>query len=384
MTVPSKIHVLRVITWLPVGGIERKIVDVLPRLDQSRFEVSLVCIRERGPLADELEAAGVPVEVIPFRSRLDMRGLRQLADLMRRKKIDVVHSHMYRSNVAATIAARMAGVKRVWAQIHNVDTWETRRQLWMDRFLCRWRDGIIAVSEEVRRDAIYHLRIPPDKVRVLYNGVDLSRFGRESAQGAKAREELRAQEGVAAGEVVFLMAARMVEQKRPQDFIDLADYLFKADRRGKKFPDVHFWILGDGPLLEVMKKRAAAASRPDRIKFFGRRDDVERYMAAADMFIMTSTKEGFSNALLEAMASGLVPVVTDVGGNAEAVRECTDGRVIPAMQFHKLCSAVDRVLGDAKYREELSASAARRAGEFSLEAMVKNVEDLYSPIERVG
>ena len=90
----SKIRVLRAITWLPVGGIERRIVDVLPRLDRSRFEVSLVCLRERGPLAGELESAGIPVDVIRFRNRWDQRGLRQLARLMREREIDVVHRQM--------------------------------------------------------------------------------------------------------------------------------------------------------------------------------------------------------------------------------------------------------------------------------------------------
>ncbi len=366
------------ITWLPVGGIERKIVDVLPRLDRERFEVSLVCTRERGPLADELDAAGIPVEVIPFRSRWDPRALGQLRDLMRRREIDVVHSHMYRSNVPATVAARRAGVRRVWCQIHNVGTWETRRQLFMDRFLCRWREGMIAVSEEVQREAMRKLRLPESRVRVIYNGVDTERFSRETDEGRKSRVEIRQAEGINEGDVVFLMAARMVEQKRPQDFIDLAQHCFTVDRRGKKFPEVYFWMLGDGPMLEAMKQKAAQTARPERIKFFGRRDDVQRFMAAADIFIMTSTKEGFSNALLEAMASGLVPIVTDVGGNGEAVRECCDGRVLPPLQLHKFCSATDRILGDANFRAELAASATRRAREFSIEAMVRNVENLYT------
>lgn len=376
------IRVLRVITRLPIGGIERKIVDVLPRLDRSRFEVSLVCIHERGPLADELEAAGIPVEHIRFKKRWDVAALRQLADLMRRKKIDVVHSHMYRSNIPATVAAHMAGVRHVWAQVHNVGTWETGRQAFMDKFLCRWREGMIAVSEDVKRDIMERLGVSDEFVRVIYNGVNLDRFNRDSPAGYAAREQLRREEGVAEDEVVFLMAARLVAQKRPQDFVELCDYMLKADRRGRKFPPVRFWMLGDGPMMEELKQQAAKLSDPSRFKFFGMRSDVERFMQASDMFIMTSEKEGFSNALLEAMAAGLVPVVTEVGGNAEAVRECTDGRVIPPRQFHKLCSAADRILGDDKYRHELMENAKKRAHDFSLEAMIRNVEDLYSTSAR--
>ena len=107
---PRPINILRVITWLPVGGIERKILAVLPRLDRERFNVRVVCLRERGPLADQLEAAGVPVDLCHMPTRLSPLGLRRLANHMREHKIDLVHSHMYRSNVPATIAARMASV----------------------------------------------------------------------------------------------------------------------------------------------------------------------------------------------------------------------------------------------------------------------------------
>ncbi len=372
-----KIRVLRVITWLPPGGIERKIVEVLPRLNRDRFDVSLACLREPGPLADELKAAGIPVHCITFRKRWDFRAIRRLADLMRREKIELVHSHMYRSNVPATVAAKLAGVKHVWAQIHNVDTWETPRQRMMDRFLCRWREGIIAVSDQVRRDVMDQLGVAREKIRVVYNGVDLSRFGRNSEKGKQCREELRRAEGIGEQDVVFLWAARMVEQKRPQDFIELAKYLTTKDWRGKSPPPLHFWMLGDGSLSDEVKRKAEEFAPRGTVKFFGHRNDVERFMAAGDIFIMTSTKEGFSNALLEAMASGLVPVVTDVGGNAEAVRECQDGRVIPALQINKLFSAVDRILMDAKYRQELAGSSERRARDFSLETMITNVESLY-------
>lgn len=365
------IRVLRVITWLPVGGIERKIVEILPRLDRSRLEVSLVTIRERGPLADELEAAGIPVFSIPFRTRWDPSALRRLAALMRERRIDLVHSHMYRSNVPATAAARIAGIRHVWAQVHNVGTWESPRQLALDRFLCRWREGILAVSEEVRRDVIENLRLPPEKVRVLYNGVDLSRFG-----STTGREELRRECGVADGDVVFLMAARLVEQKRPHDFFDLAAHLI-AQEKARAFPRTHFWFVGDGSMTDDLRARAAQLGVPDRIRFFGRRDDVERFMAAADIFVMPSTKEGFSNALLEAMASGLAIVATRVGGNAEAVRDGIDGLIIPPLDPAALRAAAERILSDSAFRQSLAASARERAREFSLDAMVANVSRLY-------
>lgn len=372
----AKIRVLRAITWLPVGGIERKIVEVLPRLDRTRFEVSLVCLRERGPLADELEASGIRVDCIPFRRRWDWTALRRLSALIRERNIDVVHSHMYRSNVPATVAARMARrdghAPRVWAQIHNVGTWETSRQLAMDRFLCRWRAGVIAVSEEVRREAIEKLRLPGERVRLIYNGVDLSRFGR-----GEGRDDLRREFGVGPGDLVFLLAARMVEQKRPHDFLSLARRMLEDERANPAGPPLHFWLAGDGAMREELEKSARDMPIPARVHYLGQRNDMPRVMAGADAFIMTSTKEGFSNALLEAMASGLAIIATSVGGNAEAVRSGADGAIIPPLDSESLYAGALRLWTDSPHRIAIQNSARLRAREFSLESMVKKVEALY-------
>lgn len=369
----EKIRVLRVITWLPVGGIERKIVEVLPRLDRDRFEPSLVCLRERGPLADELEAAGIPVEVIPFRRRWDLGALRRLAALMKRRRIDLVHSHMYRSNTPATVAARWAGVRHVWGQIHNVDTWETGRQLSMDRFLCRWRDGMIAVSREVQMEVMDRLGLPESKVRLIYNGVDTQRFGT-----SEGREELREAWGAGPDDVVFLMAARLVDQKRPQDFIELARQTMAVESVARNRPRALFCVAGDGPKINDLKEQASKLPDPSRMIFLGQCDDIPRVMAASDVFVMTSTKEGFSNALVEALASGLAVIATRVGGNAEAVRDGQDGIIIQPNDREALFRSADTLVTQPERRERFKRRAKERAQAFSLDAMVRNVEALYS------
>ena len=158
---------VRVITHLPVGGIERRLVAVLPRLAAKGWRASVIVIRERGALADELEASGIPIRVMPFMSRFSPPRLREMAAYLRENKTDVLHSHMYRSNAPAAVAGHMAKTPAVFAQIHNVGTWETSRQAFVDRWLCRYRTGIIAVSKAVQRDVIARLRVPESKVPVL-------------------------------------------------------------------------------------------------------------------------------------------------------------------------------------------------------------------------
>jgi glycosyltransferase involved in cell wall biosynthesis len=131
-------------------------------------------------------------------------------------------------------------------------------------------------------------------------------------------------------------------------------------------------------MLEELRERAKSLPLPDRARFLRKRDDVERVMAAADVFVLPSTKEGFSNALIEAMASGLAIVATRVGGNDEAVRDRQDGLLIEPLEPDQLLLAGERLLTDAALRRRLARSARERAKEFSLDKMIEKIEALYS------
>jgi glycosyltransferase involved in cell wall biosynthesis len=229
---------------------------------------------------------------------------------------------------------------------------------------------MIAVSERVRRDVIDTLRLPPERVRLIYNGVEIERFQRARAE----REAVRAEGGVAPGEVVFIFAARLVNQKRCCDFIEA----FGRLQRREGGERLRAWILGDGPLRYELEGQAATLAHPDRVHFFGRRDDVERWLAGADVFVLPSTKEGFSNALVEALAAGLPAVASDVGGNAEAVRNGEEGLIVPPLAVDALTAAMGTMAFDDAWREARSRAAAARADAFSLGRMIAAVEGLYA------
>jgi len=359
-------HIARVITWLPRGGIERRLAALLPRLNSPPFRVSVVCIRERGPLADELEKAGVPVAVVPFRSRLDPRGLRALARWLRREHVSLVHSHMYRSNVPATIAARFARVPAVLCQIHNINTWETCRQRWMDRFLLRWRSAMVAVSEEVKRDVVANLGCSPEFVRVLYNGVDVEEFA-----SAAPDPELRRSFGAGDGRLLVVVLARLVEQKKHTR-------LFRAlERVRDRLPPVRVLLVGEGKLRRELEREVRERHLDDIVAFAGFRDDIPAILAIADLSVLTSDREGFSNAAVESLAAGVPVVATDVGGNREAIVDGETGFLVPPDDVEQLARSIEKLLGDGDLRRRMGEAARKRARLFSLDRMLEETRNLY-------
>jgi len=360
------LRILSVITWLPRGGVERYICDTYPRLNTEKFQVRQLCIKRRGELADELEERGVPVDVVPMSSRLSPAGIWKVARYMRRHKFDVVHAHMYRSNVPATIAAKLAGVPIVVTHIHSVDRWETRRQLAMDRFLCRWRSSVPCVSRCVQKDTVRQLGLDDEKAPVLYNGVDIERFDRP-----ELREPTRESLGLSGDDVAILYTGRLVNIKNPDILTKIASEVLPQHQ------NAYLFVAGEGPRGDDLEATAGGLPCGDRVRFLGFRDDVPALLQATDVAISPSFKEGFSLAVIETLASGTPLVATDVGGNAEAIEDGKSGVIVAARDDEAFLKALEALVDDPERRKVLSAGAVERAQRFSLENTVSELEALY-------
>ncbi len=362
-----ELRILRLITWLPVGGIERRIGTILPLLHERGHHTEIVCLREYGALAERIMDKGIPVSLIPLKSRLHPAGIRALARFIKKGNFDIVHSHMYRSNVPGTIAAKVAGFKGVvLSQVHNMDTWETRRQRWMDRFLCRWRDGVIAVSERVKQDVIENLHLPLEKCYVLYNGIDIERYS-----NAEIPRGLREELGIRESDILVTMVARLVPQKNHHMVVEAAEDIVRRE------PRIKFMFVGDGKLREELEQQARERGIGQHVIFTGKRDDIPSLLEISDISILPSFKEGFSNAIIEAMASGLPVIASDVGGNPEAIEHDQCGYIIQPEDKEKFIAYTLRLAQDEDLRQRMSNNAAERAKKFSISEMVEHTENLY-------
>jgi glycosyltransferase involved in cell wall biosynthesis len=362
-------RVAMVISYLPFGGAEQLLLLLAPRLRDLGWGVSVVCIRKAGDMAPLFEREGIRVEVIPFSSRWSPRSLYRLARHFKKQRIDIVHTHMYRSNTSGTAAARLGRVKVVISHIHNMNHWDDFRQLLVDRMLARYRDVIIAVSQGVRRNYLERARVSADKVIVLYNGVDLEPFSKGQFDA-----ELATDLGIQQGEKVVSIIARLHEQKRHVDFLAMAAEVLK------QVPKARFLIVGKGRLREQLEQRAIDLGIAQRCIFTGYRNDIAQMLALSDVAVSCSDKEGFSLSLIETLGAGVPIVATDVGGNAEAIVDGQSGFIVPPRRPDLLAQRVAELLTNHQLHESISKCAVQRASIFSIENMCKAIDRLYTKL----
>jgi glycosyltransferase involved in cell wall biosynthesis len=365
------------------GGIERRIVAVLPRLRDYNIDAELVCLRERGPLADDVEAAGIPLHVLGFRRRWDFGALARFTGLITAGGFQLVHAHMYRAYLPATVAAWRTGVPII-GQVHNVNTWTSWRQRWMDRALCRQRAAMLAVSERVAEDVRHHLRLPRERVQVLYNGIDLPAFRPRDA--AERRASVRAALGIDAGAGVAICPARLHPQKNHAGLLEAwAGALWQLEQRaGGAGESWHLLLAGDGParpeVEALIAKAESQGMRANCVHVLGHRDDMVDLYHASDLMVLPSFKEGFSNAVIEAMAAGLPVIATDVGGNAEAIEEGVSGVILPPGDTPALTRALCELMTNAEQRQAMARGAWNRAEHFSIDEMIRQTASIYRTI----
>jgi len=361
-----KPKLLRIITWLPVGGIEKRLVRVLSLL-RDKYDITVCCIRDKqGAYENDLENIGIRVCKIHMRSRLDPVGLYRLYKFMKNEKFDIVHTHMYRSNTPGRIAAKFAGIPVIIANLHNIDTWKTRKHFLIDRVLSRVTDKIIAVSDAVKEFNIKNSGIKPNKFVTIYNGIDIEEFNKGFDYQSK-REEI----GIREDELLVGIFARLYSQKGHKYFLEAASKINKA------IDNVTFMIVGEGPLEYELKEQAMQLGIRGKVIFTGLRHDIPELLHIIDVSVLSSFIEGFSNIILESMAAEKPVVATDVGGNSEAVIDGKTGFIVPPANSDKLANAIMKILNDKQLRIDMGRKAREHVKKFSLQEMARQTDLLY-------
>ena len=366
--------ILHVIDTTGPGGAETVFIELADRLRQ-RGQRSVVVIRGPGWVCEQLIARGLQPHLIDAKGSFNWRFLRSLLRLIRQERVDVIQSHLLGSNVYCALAGLIAR-KPVIATFHGmVDVGPRERfrafKLWV---LNRGVSRFVAVSKSLR-DAIAHAGLlDAARCEIIYNGIDLSRYGRSDERTLRTRLALP-------GDAILIGSLGNI---RPAKGYDL---LIRAARRiSDRFPRVHFVIAGE-PKSSLQRELDALVRElqlEQRVHFVGFCADSAAYLGQLDYFLLSSTSEGLSIATVEALATGLPVVATRCGGPEEIIADDRDG-VLVAIDEAALAEGVAALLEDPTRAERLAQTGRRTARErFDGDAMLDAYCRLYGRAVSAG
>jgi glycosyltransferase involved in cell wall biosynthesis len=363
-------RILHVIHALVHGGMERVVVDIVQRTNAERFESHVLAIEMLGPLADDLAPYGTVHRSVPL-PRWTMAWPERLARQIRAIAPDVVHTHG-RVWYKASLAARLAGVPCIVHTDHgraNPDPWLQRA---VDRTAARRTDTIVAVSQALADHLRARVIGPRPRIQVIPNGVDTGRYTPRIDDGS-----VRAPLGIPADAPIIGTVGRFDPIKAYDLMVEAFAMLLSQWKQG---PRPFLMFVGDGLERPVIEATANRCGIRESIRITGLVNDVERYHSTLAVFSLSSHSEGTSISLLEAMSSGVCPVVTDVGGNAACLGPSLTHRLVPSRDPAALAAAWREVLADdPRRRADAVAARARVCAHFSLERVIERYASLYEP-----
>jgi glycosyltransferase involved in cell wall biosynthesis len=342
------------------GGAERTLVTLATGLDRARFDPRVTCFLDAGPLRDDLDRTGVPIHDLKLRrvwSPVGVARVRTFARLLADERPGIIHSFGYGADVVASVAGRLARVPWIVTSRRSTGV-EKPAHTWVYRALNPLAHRVLAVSEESRRWSVRNEWLGEAKTHAIPNGVDAERYRPGDPESAR--------DGV--------IRIGTVGNVRPAKGIDVLFRAFARARADCPDPPIRLRVAGrvrDSVRPDV-ERLLDELGITDLVELVGEVEDVAGFLRGLDVFALPSVREGMSNALLEAIASGLPVVATAVGGNIENVREGRGGMLIRDRDEAAFAAALVSLISSPEQRRSYGAfNRALALDEYSLDAVVQ-------------
>lgn len=369
---PGRKHVLFMIDQLcEMGGAERVLLDTIRHLPQERFQSSLVTFKVDSSLA-VFDNFPCPWYLLPIRRVYDRSGWRAalfLRRLIRSHRVDIVHTFFETSDLWGGLVSKLCGA-RVVSSRRDMGILRHGKHRIGYRVMNRIFDSVLTVSEQVRTFCLKQDRIAPDRIKTVYNGVELERF-----DIGVDRAALRRSLGIGADDPVVSTVAHIRRVKGIDTFVRAAAVV------SRQIPNARFLVIGKNSESECFDELMALVQKLDlsrNVHFLGEREDILPLLKASDVFCLLSRSEGFSNALVEAMACALPCVATRVGGNGEAIPTGDCGFLVPPDDANEAGKRVLQLLQDPGYARTIGEAARAFVRQnFTTERMMQDVMDVY-------
>lgn len=369
---PTKINLMHIVLSLVAGGLERLVVEIALRMDRRVFNVEVCCFNELGHFGEILKDSGVSITLLPksvvYHNLFYPFSLRafSLKRILKAKNIHILHMHsgtFFVSTQAGVLARTPA---RIYTD-HGRAMLDTRKRLIEDRISGLFVDKVIAVSNDLKDYLIDVVKLPRKKVVTVINGINTDIFFPHTR-----KPELLDEFHIPRNCQVIGTVGRLDKVK------DQVSLLKAFGKVHEKIPETVLMFVGDGPMKQCLTDLAVEKNLKDSVIFTGIRKDIPDLLNLFDVFVLSSLSEGTSISLLEAMASGVSPVVTNVGGNPSVVDHMINGIVVEAERTTQLAEAIIDVLLDETKRGQFGRNAVRKVRDnYGIERMVRDYTSIY-------
>ena len=359
---------LFVIPTLDRSGAEKQMTLLATHLPSHEFDIRVVVLTRTGPFEEDLNSFDIPVTLLHKKGKLDPIALLKLRKVIQEWKPDIVHSWLFAANSYVRLITGKKPAPKVIVSERCVDTWKQGWQLKLDQWQISRTTKLVGNSQAVA-EFYRNLGYPKELVEVIPNAI-VPYEGKHLDRLALRKELQLPEESKLIGYV-----GRLAHQKRVDDLL----WAFKVLRSLRK--DVHFLIVGDGPLSENLKRSAIQYECAEQVHFLSHQENGAAFMPLLDLFWLASEYEGMSNSLMEAMLAGVPVIASNISANRELILNGETGILVEVGDAVGFAQFSDRILADDHYAAQLgNAAQIRMESDFHLDLMIERYANLYRNI----
>jgi glycosyltransferase involved in cell wall biosynthesis len=373
-------NLLYVFDNMEFGGGERVFAQIINRLSGKKYSILVACL-PTGEFIEKVKRSGVQVKSVDMRNRFNPGVILQLAGLMKRERVDIVHSQGARADFFARMAAKLAGapivVSTVPMPVEGFDVNPIRKLIYtvFNRFSERFVDRFMVVSDALEKMMIETHKIEPQRVVKIYNGIEIDDFCIADEEVVSRRLRFRKESSLGDDVPVIGVIGRLVWQKGFEYFIEAVPGVLKEK------PEALFLIVGEGELKDELKAKSKKLRLENKIIFTGFMDDVKNVLASVDIFVIPSLLEGLPMILLEAMAMKKPIVAASIDGIMEILENNFSGLLVPPRDTKALAEAITYMLTHKDKALQMGSAASKIVVErFGVDIMVQKVEGVYEEL----
>lgn len=340
--------------------------QVLPHLDS--FEHVICSLSSKGPIGEKLEKSGFKVYHLESGKNFSPRAILKFRQIIKKEHPDMLSTRLIHADIFGRIFGRIFGVKKIYCCLESIlDHPKYKKYFLIEQVTSFLVTRYIAVSDAVKNKYVKTAKINPNKINVIYNGIDLKRF-----EDLPSKTECKKMLGF---ENSYPLIGYVSKLRPERNHLSLLKAFSIAT---KKLPSARLILAGDGLEKEKLITSAKEMKLTDKIFFWGNRNDVPYVLAALDIYVSLSAYEGMSVAMLEAMASGLPIIASDIEPNRELIENRKNGILVPPYGIETIAEKIIKLAEDSELQKKLSVSAKEKSKTFSIENTVNSLKRFYN------